>query len=103
MNPLVTLGASELRALAAAASDGRLNPGGDESAAVRDGRSEPASAEGPGERNAVAGVQLVGEGFDGGVLRGGVRPVRGVLPSAAVRTPRQLRRQFIPSLSLAVL
>src|ERR1019366_1934467 len=26
MNPLVTLGASELRALAAAASDGRLNP-----------------------------------------------------------------------------
>jgi hypothetical protein len=26
MNPLVTLGASELRALAAAAADGRLNP-----------------------------------------------------------------------------
>src|ERR1019366_4425473 len=39
-----------------------------------------------GGARAVAGVQLVGEGSDGGVLRGGVRPVRGVLPSAAVRT-----------------
>src|ERR1039457_5657245 len=60
--------------------------GGDESAAVRDGRAEPAAAEGSGELDAVAGVQLVGEGPDGGVLRGGVRPVRGVLSSAAVRT-----------------
>src|ERR1019366_1480008 len=60
--------------------------GGDESAAVRDGWKEPASAEGSGERDAVAGVQLVGEGSDGGVLRGGVRPLRGVLPSAAIRT-----------------
>src|ERR1017187_2139723 len=59
---------------------------GHESAAVRDGWAEPASAEGSGERDAVAGVQLVGEGSDGSVLRGGVRPVRRVLPSAAVRT-----------------
>ena len=60
--------------------------GGDDPAAVRDGRAEPASAERSGERDAVAGVQLAGEGSDGGVLRGGVRPLRGVLSSAAVRT-----------------
>ena len=54
-------------------------------AGVRFRGAQPASAAGPGERAAVAGVQPAGEGPDGGVLRGGVRSVRGVLPSAAVR------------------
>src|SRR5450759_2577279 len=77
-------GAAVLRGIRGDDEAGR--GGGGESTAVRDGRAEPASAEGSGERDAVAGVQRVGEGSDGGVLRGGVRPVRGVLPSTAVRT-----------------
>ena len=52
---------------------------------VRFRGAEPASAAGPGECAVVAGVQLAGEGFDGGVLCGGVRSVHRFLPSAAVR------------------
>ena len=47
--------------------------------------AQPASAAGSGERDVVAGVQFAGEGSDGGVLRGGIRSVFGLLSSGATR------------------
>src|SRR5207244_1590112 len=70
-------GAAVFRGLRGDDQAGRERGGG--GVHVRSEWAEPETTAGSGKRAAVAGVQRAGEGPDGGVLRGGRRPVRGVV------------------------